>query len=243
MATLVLTDMNVLVNGADLSGYSNKMEVSGSVDDLDKTTFASGGWKEVAGGLESHEWDIEGFWEAGTVARPDDRLWADLGVTAAWTASSSQVTGSPAYLGNVLSGWFKVGGEVGTLAPFMASGRGSGRLVRGELMHPASTARTTSSNTTGVQLGALSATQSMFCALHVCSVSGTSPTLIVKLQSSPTQGGAYADRITFTSANAVSSQLSSVLGAVTDTWWRVQWTIGGTGGPSFLFAVAAGISL
>ncbi len=241
MAAQVLTDMLVLVNGADLSGYSNKMELSGSVEDLDATTFASGGWTEKAPGLKTHEWNIEGFWAAGSAALPDDRFWTDLGTTAAWTAASSQVTGSPAYLGNVYSGGFKVGGDIGTLAPFSAHGMGNSRIIQGQLLHPASTARTTSSTSTGVQLGALSATQAMYAAVHVCSVSGTLPTLIVKLQSSSTQGGSYTDRITFTSANTVSSQLSSVAGAVTDTWWRVNWTIAGTL-PSFLFAVAAGIS-
>jgi hypothetical protein len=242
MAATVLTDMLVTVNGADLSGQSNKMEVSASVDELESTTFASSGYKEFVGGLASHEFTIEGLWAAGDDAQPDDRLWTDLGVTAAWTAAVAQATGSVAYFGNVLSGSHKIGGDIGTVAPFSAKGMGSGRAVRGELLHPASTARTSTGTSTGVELGALSATESMFCAVQVCSVAGTTPTLVVKLQSSATQGGSYTDRITFTSANSVSSQLSSVAGAVTDTWWRVSWTIGGTGGPSFLFAVAAGIS-
>lgn len=238
--TLVLTDALVLVNGADLSGQSNKVEVTASIDALDATTFASAGWRENVGGLGEHVFEIGGFWQAGDAAKPDDRLWADLGQVAAWTAAMEQAAGSVAYFGNVLSGSHQVGGDVGTLAPFTASGKGSGRVVRGELLHAANVARTTTGTTTGVQLGALSASQAMHCALHVCSVAGTTPTLVVKLQSAATQGGSYTDRITFTSANAVSSQLSSVAGAVTNTWWRVQYTIAGTT-PSFLFAVAAGI--
>jgi hypothetical protein len=240
MAATVLTDMLVTVNGADLSGQSNKMEITGSVDELDATTFASQGFKEVVGGLKSHEFTIEGLWAAGDNAQPDDRLWTDLGASAAWTAAVSQSTGSVAYFGNVLSGMHKVGGDIGTVAPFSAKGVGNGRAIRGELLHPASTARTTTGSTTGVQLGDLDAAESMFCALQVCSVAGTTPTLVVKLQSAATQGGSYTDRITFSSANSVSSQLSSVAGAVTDTWWRVNYTIAGTE-PSFLFAVAAGI--
>lgn len=241
MAATVLTDMLVTVNGADLSGQSNKMEVTASVDELDSTTFTSQGFKSVVGGLASHEFAIEGLWAAGDAAQPDDRLWTDLGTSAAWTAAVSQTTGSVAYFGNVLSGMHKVGGDIGTIAPFSAKGIGNGRAVRGELLHPASTARTSTGTTTGVQLGALSSTQSMFAAVQVCSVAGTTPTLVVKLQSASTQGGSYTDRITFTSANTVSSQFSSVAGAVTDTWWRASYTIAGTG-PSFLFAVAAGIA-
>lgn len=239
MAVLVLTDAVVLVNGADLSGYSNKLSVDVSVDELESTTFASAGWREKVGGLASHEFSIEGFWSAGSSALPDDRLWADLGTVAAWTATPAAAVGTVAYLGNVLDGTHVVGGEVGTLAPFAAKGTGSGRVIRGELMHSPGTARTATGSTTGVQIGALTSAQAMYAAVHVCSVAGTTPTLVVKLQSASTQGGSYTDRITFTSANSVSSQLSSVAGAVTDTWWRVNYTITGTG-PSFLFAVAAG---
>jgi hypothetical protein len=44
----------------------------------------------------------------------------------------------------------------------------------------------------------------------------------------------------FTAATGLTSQAASVLGAVTDQWWRVIWTITGTT-PSFTFAVSAGI--
>lgn len=241
MGAFVLTDALVLVNGANLSGQSNKIEVAAEVEALDATTFGDGGWKAMAAGLASHEWSVAGFWAAGDAAKPDDRLWADLGATAAWTTAVPSAEGSVAMLGNVMSARFGIGGDVGALAPFEASGTGSGKVTRGTLLVGPGTARSTSSNTTGVQLGALSASQSMRCALHVCSVSGTTPTVVAKLQSASTQGGSYTDRITFASANSVSSQLSSVAGAVTDTWWRVAWTLGGTT-PSFLLAVAAGIS-
>ncbi len=242
MANLVLTDVLVLVNGADLTGNSNKLEVATSVEELDATDFYSGGWREQVGGLASHEWTLEGYWEAGDTSKPDDRLWTDLGTTACWTAAMQQATGSVAYLGNVYNGSHKIGGEVGTIAPLEARGLGNGRVVRGQLLHPAATARTTTGTTTGVQLGALTASQAMFGALHVVSTSGTGPSLIVKLQSASTQGGSYTDRITFTTATTSrTSQLSSVAGAVTDTWWRVSYTIAGTS-PSYLFAVAAGIS-
>jgi hypothetical protein len=241
MAVLALTDMLVLVNGADLTGNSSKLEVTTSTEELDSTNFYSGGWREKVAGLYSHEWTLEGFWEAGNSGKPDDRLWTDLGTTTAWTAAMQQASGSVAYFGNVYNGAHTIGGEVGTLAPLMAKGMGNGRVIRGELMHPAATARTTTGATTGVQLGALSSTQSMFAVLHVVSASGTTPTLDVALQSAATQGGSYTSRITFSQATTLrTSQLSSYAGAQTNTWWRVNYTIAGTS-PSYLFAVAAGI--
>lgn len=241
MGAFVLTDALVLVDGANLSGQSNKFEMTASVADEDVTNFTSAGWKEVTGGLGSHEWSLAGFWAAGSVAAPDNALWSELGVAAAWTTAVPSAEGSVAYLGRVLSGQHKLGGDVGAVAPYEAKGTGSGVITRGTLLVGPGTARSSSGNTTGVQLGALSAAAQMRCAAHVCSVSGTSPTVVAKLQSSSTQGGSYTDRITFASANAVSSQLLAVAGAVTDTWWRVSWTLGGTS-PSFLLAVAAGIS-
>lgn len=240
MGAQVLTDALVLVNGADFSGQSNKVDVSGEVEALDATTFVSAGWKEVAAGLGSHEWSVEGFWAAGDYVKPDDRLWADLGVRAAWSASAAAAEGSVAYLGSVMSGSFKVGGDVGSLAPFTAAGKGSGPVSRGMLLCSPGTARTATGQTTGRQMGAVGAAQTLFGALHVCSVAGSTPSVAVKIQSSATQGGSYTDRLTFFPADAQGSQLLSSPGAVTDTWWRAQFTISGDS-PSFLLAVAAGV--
>jgi hypothetical protein len=55
------------------------------------------------------------------------------------------------------------------------------------------------------------------------------------------QLGAVVSRITFTTATGRTSQMLSVAGAITDDYWRVSYTIGGTGGPTFAFAVTAGI--
>ena len=81
----------------------------------------------------------------------------------------------------------------------------------------------------------------MYAGLHITAASGTTPTLVVKVQSDDNAGFTSAtDRITFTSANSIGGQWSSVAGAVTDDYWRVTWTVGGTS-PSFTFVVALGI--
>lgn len=239
MAT-VLTNTLLLVDGANLSGQTNKASIAAEFDELDATTFGSNGWKEVAAGLGSSTWAAEGLWAAGDLGKPDDRLWADLGGTAAWTIAASPTDGDVAYLGSVMSAQFKVGGQVGELAPFTADGKGSGRAVRGQTLHPVGTARTTSGTGAAQQLGAVPAGKVMLAALHVCSVAGTTPSLTVKLRSSATSGGSYTDRATFTAANAIGSQVALAAAAVTDTWWRVEWAISGST-PSFLFTVAAGV--
>ena len=74
------------------------------------------------------------------------------------------------------------------------------------------------------------------------SVSGTNPTLDVKLQSDVDGFGSPADQITFSQAIAIGSQWGTpASGAVTDTYYRLNYTIGGTDTPTFSFIVVMAI--
>jgi hypothetical protein len=49
-------------------------------------------------------------------------------------------------------------------------------------------------------------------------------------------------RVTFSQATGRTSQWATpVAGAITDDWWDISWTIGGTGGPDFTFVAVVGI--
>jgi hypothetical protein len=78
--------------------------------------------------------------------------------------------------------------------------------------------------------------------VHVLSVAGTAPSITVSVESDDASGFASATtRLTFDAATAVGGQILRTDGsAITDTWWRVAWTIAGTT-PSFLFASVLGI--
>lgn len=249
MSAGVLIDARIYWGGADMSGQSNKVTADAKLNPLDSTTFASGIWEECAGGLFSGTSTVDGFWAAGDAGKPDDRLFADLGVatvpqslvpTAAGAAHPS--VGGLAYLGRAQETKYSLFGPVGELTPFSVDTRYNTPVLRGQVLHPNGTARTTTGTGTGVQLGAVTALQRMFAALHVHSVAGTSsPTITVKLQSSVDNTFASpTDRVTFTGATAISGQFSSAIGAITDTWWRAAWTISGSS-PSFTFTVTAGI--
>jgi hypothetical protein len=82
----------------------------------------------------------------------------------------------------------------------------------------------------------------MYGALHVLSVAGTTPSITARVESSVDNTFASpTTRLTFTAANTVSGEILRTDGtAITDTWWRVAWTITGTT-PSFLFASTLGI--
>ena len=103
--------------------------------------------------------------------------------------------------------------------------------------------RTSSGNSTGIQLGTIAASQNMHASLHVFSASGTNPTLDVTIESD--DNGSYTSaltRMTFTQATAAGAEfLGPTAGpAGSDDYWRVAWTIGGTDTPTFSFAVIFG---
>ena len=244
LTPLVLLDVRTYFAGADLTGWSNKVELHAEVEDKDMTNFASGGWKERRGGLFDLTANAEGFWQALDLSMPDDSFWANLGVSTVplTMAPTTAAVGDLAYLSRITHCSYKPGGAVGDLLAWSADWKGNWPLARGQILHPQGTARTTTGNGTAVQVGAVSATQRMYACLHVMSIAGTgTPTITVKVQSNVDNTfGAPTDRITFTAATTLQGQASSVLGAVTDTWWRAAWTISGSS-PSFLFAVSAGV--
>lgn len=251
LSATVLTDCRIYCDSADLTGYSNKVEVKGMAEDLETTTFASAGYKEFKGGTFSADIKLEGLWQAGDLSQPDDTFWADLGVNSKpitfvptpTTLGSAPSVGDLSYVTKFLETQYSPGAERGKLLAWSAEMKGNWPVARGVVLHPQGTARTTTGNGTGVQIGSVSATQRLYASLHVLSISGTStPTITVKVQSSVDNTFASpTDRITFTAATALGGQALSVDGAVTDTWWRAVWTISGSS-PSFLFAVSAGIA-
>jgi hypothetical protein len=220
MAIQFWQDMSILVGQLELACHGKNVDLSTEVEPLDTTALCTTGWTTVIGGNKSGSVDME--------------LMADF------------ADGSLAYLFKGIPLSYKIiDGAPGELAMASISGRSaSSPVVRGNLLHPGSASRTSSSVGTGRELGAVTATQRAYAALHVLSVSGTSPTLDVIVQSD--DNGSFTtptSRVTFSQANATANrqQFSSVAGAITDTHWRVSYTIGGSNTPTFAFAVTVGI--
>ncbi len=236
----VLTDAVIFANQYDFTSDVNEVALDAEAGELDGTNFGSGGWKELVGGTKSHTAKLNTFYNASG---------AEPAITALHAAGSTLLTvasvgtqGTVAYFARGLEGKYSLpGGKVGDLASIAAelAGDSPEGLLRGQIIAPKTTSGS-SSNVVGVQLGAVGATQRIYSAVHVFSASGTTPSLTVKLRSSTTQGGTYTDRITHTAFTAAGAELASLAGAVTDTWWRVEWTITGTT-PSFTFAAVAAI--
>lgn len=240
---LVLTDCRLYLDGADLTGYSNKAELGAKAAGLDRTTFGSGGWKERKGGVFDGSAMLEGFWQAGDPGQPDDVWWTNLGVATVPLTGvpTSGAVGSLAYLTRGLDSEYKPGAKHGELLGWSAQLDVNWPIVRGQIFHPQGTARTATGSGTAIQLGAVSSTQALYICLHALSV--TDGSLTVKFQSDNGSGFPSAtDVATFNAVTTtVGGQAIRVPGPITDDWFRAQWTISGGSTHSFLFAVSAGI--
>lgn len=243
MSKFVLTNVRLFTAGVDLTSASNKVELTAKIEEKETTNYGSNGYKELVGGLGSCEFASEGQWEAGDPGKVDDAAWAQLGGVGAWSVGPvGAAVGSLAYLTKVLRCDYKLGDAVGEVAPWTSGGKGSWPLARGQFAHPPGTARTATGTGTGLNLGAVAAGKRMYAALHVLSVAGTTPSITARVESSVDNTFASpTTRLTHTAANAIGGEILRTDGtAITDTWWRVAWTITGTG-PSFMFASTLGI--
>jgi hypothetical protein len=248
MGKLILLDARLFVGAADLSGQSNKIELSSEIEEKDVTNWKSGGAKELLGGIESVSIAAGGQWEAGDPGKIDDQQWASRRVLDAWTMGATSAVdtgvGALAYLTKALRTSINLLGAVGDVAPWEASAVGSWPLVRSEFAHPSGVARTTTGTGTALNLGAMSAGQRLYGSLHVLSVAGSAPTIDVVIASDTVQAfsGSPETRITFPQlAEPDGTVLRTSAGAHADSWYRAQWTISSAGGESFLFVVALGI--
>jgi len=237
MSMTVLRDVDLLFDAYRLRGAMNAVALNDACALEDATAFGDTGRRRLAG-LFSPGVDMEGYYESVN----DAVLQANLGVVnvPVMVAPEGSADGALAFFFRAAEAEYNFFGPVGKVNPFRVSALGSdgARLVRGTIMH--NTTRTATGQGTARQLGAVGATQKLYAALHVLSASA-GDTLDVVAASDDAQGFTTgAARVTFAQMSAIGSQFLSVPGAITDDWWRVEWTIGGVS-PSFEFVVVLGI--
>ena len=240
MAKFVFNDGKVFSGGYDLSSHVTSVNLEITAEELDATTINSGGFMEKLGGLKDSSLQIDGFYEAGT-DKPDALLGASVGNELIVSTVPDAGVGNIAYFMKSRLFEYSILGEVGGIAPFsITKNQSAEEVVRGTIQ--LDSALTASGNSTGTQLGAVGATEKCYAAIHCYAVSGTStPTITFKLQSDDNSSfTSPTDRITFTGITAIGADFQSLAGAVTDQYWRLNYTISGTN-PSFSIHAAIGI--
>lgn len=246
MADLVSKNPRLFFAGYDLSGDLSSCAIRAGSVAVDDTKFGNGGIEVYTPGLARVELQYEGWVQYGTNLS-DDALLAKIGSTDQ-PVMVLPATGTDAEVGyicrSMVADYSPFGAKVGEGHRFsLGLTPTAGSMRRGTIMHDTATARTASGNGTARQLGSLSATQKMYAQLQVVAASGTTPTLDVVIQSDDAAGmSSPTSRITFTQRTALGqSEWKELSGAVTDDYWRVNYTIGGTS-PSFTFAVVLAIA-
>ncbi len=245
MAKFVLKNVRLFAAGADLTTVNNQVQLQAEAESKDTTAFVPTGevWHEEVSGIKSASLTGQGQWEAGDASKVDDMAWSTQGsVVPSSVCPAGAADGALAWLSQFNRTQYQLFGQLGDVAPWSLTAQGTWPLVRGQVLH-GPTARTATGTGTAVQLGAVPTGQRLYVALHVFSVSGTTPNLTVAIQSDNSSGFASPATVTtLTAATAISSQITRVAGPITDDWFRASWTITGTS-PSFLFAVTAGLAV
>lgn len=246
MGKQVFLDCRAFVSGADLSGWSNKIEIGEEWEAKKTTTFRSGGAVENMAGLGGVDISASGLWEAGDLGKPDDSFWGNRRVIEPWTVgpdgSSDLAAGNLVYLTQALRTSMKQGDAVGEVAPWEGAARGSWPLVRGQSAHPSGVARTVTGTGTILDMGAgPTSAQAVYANLHILGVQAGGANIIVRVESATTIGFAGpVTRGTFAAATVLGGQPIKIANPSTDRYWRVAWTIAGST-PSFLFLASIGI--
>lgn len=237
MTTAVMKNQKVWLGGYDLSGMLNALGLDYGVNTNDGTTVGDDTVVNSAG-LYQVTAQHEGLDEKSKI------FFDKIGVSDEPMSFAPKVAsspGDPAYTFRAMQAEYSPGGSVGERLSFSISAQARGKLVRGTLMENLS-GITTSGVGTARELGSVGSDQTIYAALHVLSASGTSPTLEVDLVSDSANDftGAETIRLSSSSFSAIGSEWLTQAGAISDTWWRVEWTLGGTN-PSFDFVVIVGI--
>lgn len=250
MAKIALLNVGLMVAEFDVGADVNQATLSTTVRELDSTCFGAAdatdkNWETSVAGTRMTSFQYQGYMDYAS-AQIESEAIDNIGVSAPVTVlpamSSTPALGDRAYFFQARRFSATAFGDHGELAGAQIGATGAtGPLVRGELLVPKAAITSTSASAAS-QLGAVAATQKVYAALHVFTVSGTSPTLDVTVDSDDNSGMTTpTTRLTFTQATAATSEWQQLAGAITDDYWRVSYTLGGTS-PSFTFAVSVGVA-
>ncbi len=238
MATLIWSDVKVMVGGFDLSGQHNSATLTLDTEILDSTVFGTATTRLNVGGLTNVRLESSGFADFA-IAGVDERLFTEIGLenTIVTLAPEGFAEGDLAYFMGMTYANYTPGGTVGDLLPFSTTAAGRTRAVRGTVLQTGDDIESGNSSSSSQQVGAVAATETVFAAIHVFQFDGT--TLDVDLRSDDNGGMATPTIVdSFTQATDVTSEIISVAGVNAEDFWDVDFTFVGT---TCTFLVSVGI--
>jgi hypothetical protein len=236
----VLYAQKVYLDQYDLSGNMTAASVELGIDGLDSTRYSTSLSGNIAHtedpGLSFAQFEAASLWEAGAGK-------IDAVAAALQRASDSLITWCPqtgtagerAYLLRAMESSYRHGAQVGQMLKADLSAKCSSIVRQGYVLFNGSVSATSSG--TAFQLGAVTGSQFLYTWIHVLSGAGS---LTARVQSDTSGFPSATTQKTFTAiAAATSEYLTPLAGAITDDYWRADFTVA-SGGP---FAVVIGMAI
>lgn len=226
---------SVLLDGSNLTGYLNALDMSVDVDTAETSTFGNGWKTNIAG----HVSGTVGF---GGLFDPTDstavNLIGDLPSTTAgvltWSPAGGSTIGDVARLASIIATSYAEGSSIGDAVTLSWDVLTTGAIGFGNFLHPLG-AETVDANGANLDGGATS-TNGAIAHLHVTSVS-SGDDIAVTIEHSDTGSSGWTTIGTFTTASAAGGQRLAINGSI-KRYTRAVWNITDNGGPSIVFAVA-----
>lgn len=215
--------------------YTNQALEAQCLDD--ETVIMSPGRHQISMALS-------GKWEPNASGGVDEEIFAQIDALnkAMVSYHEGASIGSVAYFALMTLSGYSAGGSHGELGRFSLAGVGAGGMnwARGVKLNDA--VRTSTSNGTGHQLGAVGSGEKLVAGIHFTGRSGTSPTFDVEIESDTVGFASPTTRITFDQETDVTSgsQIKTASGPITDDYYRAAYTLGGTS-PSSRIVVSLAI--
>lgn len=243
MPISVLKDCHYYLAGYDLSGDHNEHSLTIEQNNPEATPFNVSSRVRVPG-LRNIVSRHHGFSQSATgpPLGVDDVQFAHVGAAQKICSifPTAMALGDIGYGFQALFAKYRAFGKIGEVFDFDVDAEGSGPGVRETLMEYG--AKTATGNGTTRLLTAVSAAQKVYSFLHVLAITGTgSPSIQVIIESDDNVGMTTpTTRITHTTFNVIGGELMSLIGPITDTYWRARWVVTGTS-PSLTILVGLGI--
>jgi hypothetical protein len=221
------TQHTTWAGGFDFTTELNALTMDISFDELDDTRYGHTGRARKAG-LESVETQLGGLWSAGT-GTPDTEIASTLATTVhpvSHTPTGTVLDVAKFYQAKHFR--YSQGGPIGELYPFelnAKNAKGSGATsvgcVHGRLLVAKGNISGTGVAGSVYELGAVSATQYLYAAVHTFAV-GTTFTLQIQSDTASNFPSATTQMTIGPITTTGGTWGTRVAGAITDTFWRVN---------------------
>lgn len=246
MATHVFRGGALYLGEYDFSSLTKAFAFQTEAEAVDMTVISST-TRTAAGGLRSVTWNAELLYDAttyeGSLFGYASATGGSEAIITSYFPSGAAAEDEMAYFLRSRPGKFSLPWTLGEAAMMSISGnsgvlggsRPTQSLVQGRLSARGAGVSATG-NGTGRQMGALTSTkQVMAMAGHVTARTGTA-SVVFTLESDDNSGFTTpTTRATETSISSIADfGLRMVSGPITDDYWRVKYTISGTGTLSFV---------